>query len=275
MRHLDLFSGIGGFALAARWAGMETVGFCEIEDYPRRLLGKHFPGVPIHRDIRDLDGHQYEGTEIISAGFPCQPFSNAGKRRGKEDNRYLWPELVRVLREARPTWFLGENVSGIINLALDTVLSDLEAEDYEVETFLVPACSQNAPHRRERVWIIARNVGDSKCFRQQRLEHERRSRSEEMLSERTGPDVAHTLCNGSQARVPGQDTREEGESGVLDYESDQFRRWTSSSYWETEPNVGRVADGIPDRVDRLKGLGNAIVPQVAYQFLRAIQIVET
>ena len=240
LKHLDLFSGIGGFALAARWAGMETVGFCEIEDYPRRLLGKHFPGVPIHRDIRDLDGHQYEGTEVITAGFPCQPFSTAGKRRGKEDNRYLWPELVRVLREARPTWFLGENVSGIINLALDTVLSDLEAQDYEVETFLVPACSQNAPHRRERVWIMA-----------------------------------HSVCNRSQARISGQDTGEEGESGVFDYESDQFRRWTSSSYWETEPNVGRVADGIPNRVDRLKGLGNAIVPQVAYQFLRAIQIVET
>jgi DNA (cytosine-5)-methyltransferase 1 len=221
---------------------METVGFCEIEDYPRRLLGKHFPGVPIHRDIRDLDGHQYEETEVITAGFPCQPFSTAGKRRGKEDNRYLWPELVRVLREARPTWFLGENVSGIINLALDTVLSDLEAQDYEVETFLVPACSQNAPHRRERVWIIARNVADSEIERIQGLWS-------------SGIEESHSHA---EQEVP-----------LCRYER------IGSSYWETEPNVGRVADGIPDRVDRLKGLGNAIVPQVAYQFLRAIQIVET
>jgi len=174
LKHLDLFSGIGGFALAARWAGMETVGFCEIEDYPRRLLGKHFPGVPIHRDIRDLDGHQYEGTEVITAGFPCQPFSTAGKRRGKEDNRYLWPELVRVLREARPTWFLGENVSGIINLALDTVLSDLEAQDYEVETFLVPACAKNALHRRDRVWIIAKRIHDSDTINNRSTEQERK-----------------------------------------------------------------------------------------------------
>lgn len=254
---------------------METVGFCEIEDYPRRLLGKHFPGVPIHRDIRDLDGHQYEGTEVITAGFPCQPFSNAGKRRGKEDNRYLWPELVRVLREARPTWFLGENVSGIINLALDTVLSDLEAEDYEVETFLVPACSQNAPHRRERVWIVAHS-GYSESSRRNKIKEGQQSSPRGQTRSFSPPcssHVAHTEVERIQGLWSSGVEESQAYAGqevpLCDYER------IGPSYWQTEPNVGRVADGIPDRVDRLKGLGNAIVPQVAYQFLRAIQIVET
>jgi DNA (cytosine-5)-methyltransferase 1 len=256
---------------------METVGFCEIEDYPRRLLGKHFPGVPIHRDIRDLDGHQYEGTEVITAGFPCQPFSTAGKRRGKEDNRYLWPELVRVLREARPTWFLGENVSGIINLALDTVLSDLEAQDYEVETFLVPACSQNAPHRRERVWIIAHSEVERKSSKHDNGERDQSNKENRIPFKSRGSSSIKSLADSEIERIQGlwssgieeSHSHAEQEVPLCRYER------IGSSYWETEPNVGRVADGIPDRVDRLKGLGNAIVPQVAYQFLRAIQIVET
>jgi DNA (cytosine-5)-methyltransferase 1 len=156
--HLDLFSGIGGFALAAGWAGFETVGFCDNEPYAQAVLKKHWPNVPIHGDIKALDGTAYRGVTLLTGGFPCQPFSNAGKRRGKDDDRYLWPQMLRVIQEARPAWIVGENVVGIIGLALDQVCSDLEACGYEVEPIIIPACGVDAPHRRDRIWI----VGNSK-----------------------------------------------------------------------------------------------------------------
>ena len=162
--HLDLFSGIGGFALAAGWAGFETVGFCDNEPYAQAVIKKHWPEVPIHGDIKALDGTAYRGVTLLTGGFPCQPFSNAGKRRGKDDDRYLWPQMLRVIQEARPAWIVGENVVGIIGLALDQVCSDLEAEGYEVEPIIIPACGVDAQHRRNRVWVVA---GGGRCGRLQ------------------------------------------------------------------------------------------------------------
>lgn len=164
LTHLSLFSGIGGLDLAAEWAGFRTVGQCEWADYPRAVLEKHWPGLPRCRDIRTLTKESFfeltglRTVDAISGGFPCQPFSVAGKRGGKEDDRYLWPEFLRVIHELHPTWVIGENVPGIINLALDTVLSDLEAEGYEVQCFLVPACGVDAPHKRERIIIVAHSI---------------------------------------------------------------------------------------------------------------------
>lgn len=161
MTHLSLFSGIGGLDIAAEMAGFKTVGQCEWADYQTKILEQHWPDVPRWRDIRELTKESfYERTglrtvDVISGGFPCQPFSVAGKRGSEKDDRFLWPEMLRVIRELRPTWVLGENVPGIINLALDTVLSDLENEEYSCQTFIVPACGVDAPHKRERIAILA------------------------------------------------------------------------------------------------------------------------
>jgi len=162
--HLSLFSGIGGLDLAAELAGITTVGQCEWADYPSKILEKHWPDVPRWRDIRTLTKESfYEKTglrtvDIISGGFPCQPFSVAGKRGGKADDRYLWPEMLRVIHELRPAWVLGENVPGIVSMALDTVLADLENEGYAGQAFIVPACGVDAPHRRDRAAILAYSV---------------------------------------------------------------------------------------------------------------------
>ena len=167
LTHLSLFSGIGGLDLAAEMAGFETVGQVEFADYPTKVLEKHWPDIPRWRDIRDLTGGDfYEQTglrtvDVVSGGFPCQPFSVAGKRGGTEDDRYLWPEMLRIIHELKPTWVLGENVPGIVDLALDQVLSDLESEGYEVQCFLVPACGVDAPHKRERIAIVAHAIDRS------------------------------------------------------------------------------------------------------------------
>lgn len=177
MNHASLFSGIGGFDLAASWMGWKNIFQVEKDEWCREVLAKHFPDTIRYSDIKEFNGDKYNGAiDIISAGFPCQPFSQAGKQRGKEDDRYLWPQIIRVIREIKPTFVLGENVPGIISMALDTVLFDLESEGYATQTYIIPACAVNAVHRRDRVWIIAYSESNGKIRRSKG--HESSSRSQ-------------------------------------------------------------------------------------------------
>ena len=243
--HLDLFSGIGGFALAAKWNGYRTVGFCDNEPYAQAVFKKHWPDVPCHKDIREVRGELYAGVTLLTGGFPCQPFSDVGRKRGQADDRYLWPEMFRVICGARPTWVLGENVAGIKNMALDQALSDLEGKDYQVQSFVIPACAVNAPHRRDRVWICAMDVAKSKSLRVGGRSSQSGKRWERMVQkEQEGCEM------GSKA---------EGCSSSLG-------EWSE----ESESSISRILDGVSNRVDRCHALGNAIVPQVASEIIRCI-----
>lgn len=258
MTHLSLFSGIGGLDLAAEWAGFRTVGQCEWADYPTKVLEKHWPDVPRWRDIRTLTKEDFfartglRTVDVISGGFPCQPFSQAGKRRGKEDDRYLWPEMCRVIRELHPTWVIGENVPGIVSLALDEVLADLEGEGYTCQTFIIPAAAVDAPHRRDRCAIVSYSCRKRLQGKQQYCTSNPGRRWEESYV---------STCELCKA-VPDTNGAGFPESGF------------KSGWWPAEPNVGRVADGVPNRVDRLKCLGNAVVPQQFYPFFKAIADIE-
>ena len=273
LTHLDLFSGIGGFALAAKWNGFRTIAFCDCEPYAQRVLRKHWPDVHVHGDIRQVRGELYAGVTLLTGGFPCQPFSVAGKQRGKDDNRYLWPEMCRVIREARPAWIIGENVAGIVNLALDTVCADLEAEGYEVEPVIIPACAVDAQHRRDRVWIVATNLSNSinnGSYPEERHEAEScGNKSEDWVFVRNGGLMAHA----AGCRMEGNGAAWKQVTGLSTQEglSRRSRSRRNPAIWLPEPDVGRVAHGVPNRVAKLRGLGNAIVPQVAAEIIRCIR----
>lgn len=239
--HLSLFSGIGGLDLAAEWAGFETAGQCEMADYPTKVLEKHWPDVPRWRDIRTLTKesfHERTGlhtVDIISGGFPCQPFSVAGKQKGKGDDRYLWPEMLRIITEFQPRWVIGENVSGLIRTALDDVLDDLKTAGYAARAYAFKASEIGALFHGERIAIVAASNNWSAIVRR------------------------HTQFQTNAEAVPCRN---------------HYRRGAPESYpgkWrQIESRPYGVADGIPDRMDRLKCLGNAVVPQHFYPIFKAI-----
>jgi DNA (cytosine-5)-methyltransferase 1 len=347
LTHLSLFTGIGGIDLAAEWAGFETVGQCEFADFPTKVLEKHWPNVPRWRDIRTLTKesfHERTGlhtVELISGGFPCQPFSVAGKRKGEEDDRFLWPEMLRVISQLKPTWVLGENVAGIVNMALDQVLSDLENIGYETQPFLIPACGVDAPHRRYRVFIVAYSKSHHNRSQGCGMDGERQEtfKNREGLRPKScgsSKDVAYTNSDGLH-RGTGEETQERCYSNQIDSsfsesgnvsntngkrfkgrgckkparqriisrynkisadtasqrlpgsrepvksvhtEKDRERKASKpfnvclGDQWPAEPKLGRVANGIANRVDRLKSLGNMVVPQQVYPILKYIAGIE-
>jgi len=358
LKHLDLFSGIGGFSLGLESAKVaKTVAFCDFDDYCQKILKKNFPNVPVYGDVKELNYDKLKADgidtiDIITGGYPCQPFSVAGNQRGIEDPRHVWPEMFRLIKELRPTWVIGENVGGHIKLGLDSVLENLESEGYSARTFSISASSIGANHKRERVWIVAyseRNgLASTKNGRgiEEAVRKEQEGQNNSLNSERasslseTKSDVANTERMGRTERAKeseklerkkssdqsdncgegcgkcescshvansdemqrqylcGQESEQtqktferisersgtqndvaDSEIGIRNEHDSQSEHSKPSSqeifgngssisgvsaWWSVEPDVGRVAHGVPNRVDRLKCLGNSVVPQIPY-----------
>ncbi len=223
MKFVSLFSGIGGMDLGLERAGMECVGQVENDPWCNQILEKHWPDTPRWQDIHDLDPEELPDHDLIAGGFPCQPVSLAGARQAQDDPRWLWPEFFRIVRVARPRYVVVENVPGLASAGMGDVLGDLASVGYDCEWQSIPAAFVGAPHLRWRIFIVA----DTE-------------------------DTDRRRTDGTQDA--GWWDQETGRRGVS-------RHWLQ--HWAVEPDVGRVADGVPRRVDRLRGLGNAVVPQVA------------
>lgn len=342
MNILDLFSGIGGFSLGLERAGMKTIAFCESDKFCQKVLKKHWPNVPIFEDITKLKGDMIDETiDLVCGGFPCQPFSVAGKRKGKEDDRYLWPEMLRIIQEAKPAWVIGENVAGIESIfqydrfsgmegkeyisqevakidftgickrtgtnMLWLVLEDLEKLGYEVQPFIIPACAVNAPHRRDRIWIIAHSEGIGRKRRDSvkgetsgeddkgiATESERPNKTFNTLSNTTSKRCNNRPDNRQERYLLRDENRyaQEGESarkgrkrrareintdanathseiaqrGLSIGEKSEYTRYRGNNWDENWIEVATRLCGmdarIPSRMDRLKCLGNSVVPQI-------------
>lgn len=266
IRHLDLFSGIGGNSLAADWV-WNDIGhtFCEALPYRREVLRKHWPHAKIYEDIKTLDASQLGPIHLVTGGFPCQPFSFAGERKGKEDDRDLWPEMFRVIKECRPSWIIGENVAGFVGMELDRSITDLESIGYAVQAFDIPAVAVDAPHIRHRVWIVAhadKKLGCTVSVQPKKRRGQGKS----------------THPPGRCAHVPDSHKIGRNERNIQDGSPSAQEREGSATgrycRWSAEPGVRRVAYGIPSRVDRVESLGDSIVPQVAAEIMRMIRSID-
>jgi DNA (cytosine-5)-methyltransferase 1 len=372
MQIIDLFSGIGGFSLAGRWMGWETIQFCEIDKYCQGILNQHFPNVPIHNNIKTLTGEQIKTKPnepiILVGGFPCQPYSVAGKRKGNEDDRHLWPEMLRIIQSISPNYVVGENVGGLLSwsggLVFEQVCVDLEAIGYEVQPFIIPAAGVNAPHKRNRIWFVAKNtnrsfngglqaegskrehgnlsaaskmgngnVTDTTCFgygRRNKQSNSNKYKKRQIYKNikqyryrvwgeakgRCKPIIGNPACLRCNYGSDNRETRYiQGNKWIASKNKQEWHGWlrrigktcnAPNAYVQrlTQPNLSAFDaeqgyndkfdnaaipswdkfptqspicgrnDGISNRVDRIKALGNAIVPQVALQIFKAIQEIE-
>jgi DNA (cytosine-5)-methyltransferase 1 len=330
LRHVDLCSGIGGFALGFEWAGLsKPVLFCDIEPWSRKILAKHWPDVPIEEDVKVLanEPERIPECSILTAGYPCQPWSLAGRRRGETDDRHIWPYIREIVAQKRPTWCVFENVYGHLSMGLDTVLSNLEADGYATRPFIVPACGVDAAHRRDRIWIVGYS-DNTRGGTSRRTTDEKRQATEQGWQEQSqsgisgsSADVANAVSkqNNEQRRVDEQRWNAVGwdeqtaQQEIRQASADSFDRRSQdvanasgnpkgeqskgfdkkrqhgdaprqrsgeghrfgnqSGFWKPEPRICRVAYGVRNRVDRLRGLGNAIVPQIAMQIGLTIKAV--
>jgi len=298
MRHGSLFSGIGGFDLAAQWMGWENVFHCEWNPFGQRVLKHYWPNADSHHDITKTNFEQYANRiDILTGGFPCQPYSAAGKRKGKDDERHLWPEMLRTIREVAPRYVVGENVLGLTNwnggIVFDEVHTDLETAGYEVAAVVIPAAAVNAPHGRDRVWFVARRVATDASYNKHGLQTE------------GGLDVDGSLLGGRERKQKTNGFDFVGSNELTTHTNCERKQWRNGqgvgqiqssngiesfcepTKWETFPTKPAVCggnDGVPDQLDgitfskwrheSLKAYGNAIVPQVALQIFKVIQQIE-
>ena len=259
---VDLFSGIGGFARGLEATGhFRTTCFVEQDPYCQAVLKHHWPDVPILDDIKNAKAFDFPDTrpDLVCGGFPCQPFSQAGRQRAQDDPRHLWPEMLRVIRELRPTWVVGENVVGLIKLGLDEVLTDLEGEGYATRTFNIPACATGAPHLRQRVWVVAHADSES--------EPDGNAGQRQLGFGFGGQDVANPNRSGQCEQRGSEPVQEEQSASEC-----TGSRNRPEDHWISEPAVGRLVNGLPNRVSQLRALGNSIVPQIAQEIGQAIRI---
>jgi DNA (cytosine-5)-methyltransferase 1 len=287
MNHGSLFSGIGGFDLAAEWMGWNNIFHCEIESFPRKILNYYFPNAITYEDIKQTDFSIHRGQiDILTGGFPCQPYSAAGQRKGKEDERHLWPEMLRVIREIQPRWVVGENVLGLVNwsegLVFEEVQLDLEAEGYEVQAFILPASAKNAPHRRDRVWFVAysNERDDGRAARK-----DERDSGTERVQER---DTVRQFVESGEVQRNAPDSNKERlhtSPANRELERERFRGLhQQGEHWKDFPTQSPIRlrdDGISTELDgitfskwrreSIKGYGNAIVPQVVYEIFKTIE----
>ena len=297
LRHGSLFSGIGGFDLAAEWMGWKNIFHCEWNEFGQKILKYYWPNAISYEDITKTDFTKHRGTiDIISGGFPCQPYSLAGSRKGKDDDRHLWPEMLRAVREIQPRYVVGENVYGLTNwnggLVFNEVQTDMESEGYEVQPVILPACAVGAPHRRERVWFVAysgkcttRPSGASARATEQGRDNndEPEKRGEQAEQHIRCSDVLRTNTDTMCKRQPGQG-RSERQSNSTPEEDWKKYRVVDDGRWPTQPPVCDGDDGFSYKLDgitlrkwreeSIKGGGNAIVPQVAYEIFKAIQMAD-
>jgi len=288
MTHASLFSGIGGFDLAAEWLGWDNIFHCEWNPFGQRVLAHHFPNSKSYNDITKTDFTIHRGQiDVLSGGFPCQPYSMVGKRLGKEDERHLWPEMLRTIKEVKPTWVVGENVLGIVNWGgggvFNDVQVDLENQGYEVQAYILPACSQNAPHRRDRVFFVAYSNNNANSIDRRKI------KKKNGVSEINREKICSREFNGTST-IQRIDTNSNKIRFSTEMENGKLARnfgFTISNKrdsWDSFPTQSPICggdDGLPKELDSISiskykkesimAYGNAIVPQVVYEIFKAIQ----
>jgi len=286
MTHASLFSGIGGFDLAAEWMGWENLFHCEWNPFGQRVLKHHFPNSISYNDITKTDFSIHRGqVDILTGGFPCQPYSSAGKRLGKADERHLFPHMLRCIKEVKPRWVVGENVRGLVNwnggLVFNEVYDDLEREGYEVQSFLIPAAGVNAPHQRYRIWFIAY----SKLHEVNNTNTRTSSNKERDVRRREESNVSNSLYSNGNATNSNTTRIYEQHIASESNKKKQFSRTSFErrdfSLFPTKPTICGGDDGISRELDSItfskwrnesiKAYGNAIVPQLAHQLFKAIE----
>jgi DNA (cytosine-5)-methyltransferase 1 len=294
MRHGSLFSGIGGFDLAADWMGWENIFHCEWMPFPRQVLHYHFPKSLSYEDITKTDFTIHRGSiDILTGGFPCQPYSSAGKRLGKEDERHLWPHMLRAIQEIEPTYVVGENVRGLTNwnggVVFEEVCVDLESCGYEVQPILLPACAVGAPHRRDRVWFVATNSNNLRQYQCERINEVNTSEGREYafndFDENVGQGFiintnSERLKRGIPTELIGQFPNQKNSNEINLLSNGRRRKELSFARFPTQSPICGGDDGLPTQLDgitfskwrqeSIKGYGNAIVPQVAYEIFKVI-----